>query len=285
MTKSEANRKNALKSTGPKTPRGKDHSRSNALKHGLYSKELVVSEVDQPEFQDLRTGLKAQLEPRTVLQGIAFDFVVTCNWRCKLAVRLEQRQFERQFQDRQHENPRDEAVDVDGGIKRWYGCSRADTRTSIRGIEHAIKEFDEIGYFHEETKTFLKRGFGMDVFRLLEEWTPPITMDAMLFAQHLARHRKTFGETPAANLPASSALGETTKVVLDPKQSRSMVCKLLEERRNYLQELLTITARNTLEGGPGAAQNSDFNPRFLAEANRELRRALDWYLYLKEKGL
>src|SRR5712691_7588921 len=46
----------------------------------------------------------------------------------------------------------------------------------------------------------------------------------------------------------------------------------LEERRNYLRELLTITAGNTLDGGPGAAHSSDFNPRFLADATRESRR-------------
>jgi hypothetical protein len=34
-----------------------------------------------------------------------------------------------------------------------------------------------------------------------------------------------------------------------------------------------------------AAQSSDFNPRFFADANRELRRALDWFLSLKDKGL
>src|ERR1035441_8805580 len=42
-TKSEANRKNALKSPGPTTPRGKSYSRNNALKDGLFSKEVVVT--------------------------------------------------------------------------------------------------------------------------------------------------------------------------------------------------------------------------------------------------
>ena len=53
MTKAESNRKNALKSTGPKTLRGKRYSRSNARTHGLYSRELLVSEADTPEFKEM----------------------------------------------------------------------------------------------------------------------------------------------------------------------------------------------------------------------------------------
>jgi hypothetical protein len=38
----KANRENALKSTGPKTPEGKAAVRLNALRHGLLSKEILL---------------------------------------------------------------------------------------------------------------------------------------------------------------------------------------------------------------------------------------------------
>ena len=44
----EANRRNALKSTGPRTAEGKEISRRNALKHGLAAETLVMPE-DEPE--------------------------------------------------------------------------------------------------------------------------------------------------------------------------------------------------------------------------------------------
>ena len=43
FNKVEANRRNALHSTGPKTPEGKAHVRLNALKHGFLSKQIVIS--------------------------------------------------------------------------------------------------------------------------------------------------------------------------------------------------------------------------------------------------
>ena len=38
-----ANRRNAQKSTGPRTPEGRAVSKMNALKHGIFSKEVLVS--------------------------------------------------------------------------------------------------------------------------------------------------------------------------------------------------------------------------------------------------
>src|SRR4051794_19706233 len=53
----EANRRNALKSTGPRTQRGKDRSRENALKHGLSADTLVYRAIrheDPERFRSMR---------------------------------------------------------------------------------------------------------------------------------------------------------------------------------------------------------------------------------------
>jgi hypothetical protein len=55
--KQAANRKNSQKSTGPQTARGKNASRKNALQHGIFSRELYVSDQDQPEYANLRVEL------------------------------------------------------------------------------------------------------------------------------------------------------------------------------------------------------------------------------------
>jgi hypothetical protein len=282
--KAEANRRNSLKSTGPKTPRGKRYSRCNAVKHGLYSKELFVAEADRPEFEEMRLGLKAQLKPSTTFQWSAYDYVVACQWRCKLALRLEHPQFARQFQEEQPENEQGKSPDADPVIERWYGFGRADTLAGVRLLDHAIMQFECSGYFHEDTKAALGRAFGLDFVPWLEEWNST-SLDAILLAESWAAHRREFGDPPDMDVKSPSAPGETVKVVIDPKQGRHMVIKLLEQKRHFLKELLIIKARNALDRTLDAAQSPEFNPRFLADANRELRRALDWYLYLRAKGL
>ena len=63
----EANRRNALKSTGPRTPEGKKISCLNALKHGVYSHNVVLplrgpSGLGNP-FQQLRRRRQTRLTP------------------------------------------------------------------------------------------------------------------------------------------------------------------------------------------------------------------------------
>ena len=46
-----ANRRNALKSTGPTTPEGKERSRRNALRHGLTAETVIAALEDSEDYQ------------------------------------------------------------------------------------------------------------------------------------------------------------------------------------------------------------------------------------------
>src|SRR5260370_6936423 len=48
----EANRRNALRSTGPRTPGGKQASRLNAMTHGLRANEVIIPGQEDPEHLD-----------------------------------------------------------------------------------------------------------------------------------------------------------------------------------------------------------------------------------------
>jgi hypothetical protein len=58
-----ANQQNAAKSPGPRTPGGKGRSSLNALKTGMFSKQLLLPDENPKEFDRLRTALLAEWQP------------------------------------------------------------------------------------------------------------------------------------------------------------------------------------------------------------------------------
>src|SRR6266849_2114846 len=88
-----ANRQNALKSTGPKTPRGKAYSRRNALKHGLFAMDLFsdfLSRRESPkEYQELSEQLRRCYRPAGFAEELEVERIAQCMWRLKRAGRYE----------------------------------------------------------------------------------------------------------------------------------------------------------------------------------------------------
>lgn len=85
----EANRTNAEKSTGPKTDEGKQIVARNAVKHGLFSRHLVVSDEDPSEYQALLYDLHAALNPVGALEYCLVERIAITLWRQRRLVRSE----------------------------------------------------------------------------------------------------------------------------------------------------------------------------------------------------
>ena len=87
-----ANRKNAQKSTGPKTPRGKAYSGRNAIKHGLFSRQAMdfLSHGEDPtEYEEILNGLRAKYQPMGTAEELEVEHIALCWWRLKRAWRYE----------------------------------------------------------------------------------------------------------------------------------------------------------------------------------------------------
>ena len=76
-----ANRRNAKKSTGPKTAAGKAKSAQNATKHGLLARQLVLSDEDGAEYEALRLSLIHELWPETPLEQLIVERIAAAQWR------------------------------------------------------------------------------------------------------------------------------------------------------------------------------------------------------------
>ena len=89
----EANRRNAQKSTGPKTARGLAKSKLNAFKHGLLSREVLVlgkfANENPQEFQKLAEQVYADLDPVGFMECLLVDQIVTTYWRLRRVLRAE----------------------------------------------------------------------------------------------------------------------------------------------------------------------------------------------------
>jgi len=88
-----ANRSNAQKSTGPRTPEGKETASQNALTHGLFAREGVIRGEDEDEFEMHRERLLGQLNPVGPLEEILADRIVDLSWRLQRAVQDQSEAF------------------------------------------------------------------------------------------------------------------------------------------------------------------------------------------------
>jgi hypothetical protein len=76
-----ANRANALKSTGPRTPEGKAKSALNSTKHGLTSHTPLLPSEDPTEFLLFQDGMLEELNPLTTQQLIRAQAVIEVSWK------------------------------------------------------------------------------------------------------------------------------------------------------------------------------------------------------------
>ena len=84
-----ANRQNAAKSTGPRTPEGKAASSKNRLAHGLCSASLLLHGEEPADFDALRQQLHQTFAPATPEETLLTDQLVEATWRLNRARRVE----------------------------------------------------------------------------------------------------------------------------------------------------------------------------------------------------
>jgi len=85
----EANRRNALLSTGPRTEAGKAIVARNAMVHGLRAQQVLIDGESTEEFTEFREAMAEYYEPAGVLECELVENVVVALWRLKRAARIE----------------------------------------------------------------------------------------------------------------------------------------------------------------------------------------------------
>jgi len=90
----DANRRNALKSTGPKSEEGKACSSMNALRHGLTAAQAVLPHEDEDDYEKLREGMLESYAPSDAAELAVVEELVNAYWRLLRLHRVETRYWE-----------------------------------------------------------------------------------------------------------------------------------------------------------------------------------------------
>jgi hypothetical protein len=75
------NRRNAARSTGPRSEEGKRRSSLNALRHGLTGQTVVLPEDDLAAYQKHCAQFHAELKPQGLLETKAVQTIADTYWR------------------------------------------------------------------------------------------------------------------------------------------------------------------------------------------------------------
>jgi hypothetical protein len=90
----EANRRNALKSTGPTTPEGKERSRCNAIRHGLTAETVIAALEDVKDYQAFEAAVIADYDAESAVERELVLRLASVLWRLRRATGIETSLFE-----------------------------------------------------------------------------------------------------------------------------------------------------------------------------------------------
>jgi hypothetical protein len=102
----EANRRNALRSTGPKSLEGKRASRRNALRHGLTAETVIDGLEDTEDYRGFEAAITSDYNAETAVKRELVLRLASLLWRLRRIIAIETGLFQIQaeiLRDRRNE--------------------------------------------------------------------------------------------------------------------------------------------------------------------------------------
>ena len=264
--KIEANRRNAAKSTGPKTPSGKANSRKNAIKHGLFVRHMqeLPGETRQ-EFEEYLNRLWDDVEPVGPREENEVEYIAICwlklqrLWRYENAeIMSDQRSVRRQAEI--------------GGYNHLVGMQRPAKILSL--LRAADAEFKATGQI---PPALMERIFAEDADVKID-WPNYEARAQAVAKQNLSGIAKKISED--SNIPLSQARIKLAKSpMLQPEFARFVALETIRSVRSDLTERwnqlfsATVQAEIQLKAIPSSSRAMDKIFRYGDTSERYMRRA------------
>jgi hypothetical protein len=249
--KAASNRKNALKSTGPRTVRGKAFSRRNALKHGFFARETIdffLEREDPEEYDELLNGLREDFQPVEAAEELEV-WNIAVRWR--MFARL------LHFESAQNRVAMRRAMTNPLGQQTKY-CGRLEKieKAAIYLLRSATKEIEVTGEISDE--------LSQRIFRLMPE------LKAMW---------PTF-EQEAQEMLKLPALSKIVKESSPKERASAFALSVTTIAKTFLAQLPIMRNTSAIETAIGqhlipSGENLDRILRYDAMIDRGLTRSLD----------
>ena len=110
-----ANRRNAQKSTGPKTEEGKSVVAQNAVRHGFTAAAPILPNEDPAAYAAFKSQLTKELNPQGHVENMLADRIVDLSWRLKRSGRLHIDAYRVFAEHPRHKQSRGADTDLDCG--------------------------------------------------------------------------------------------------------------------------------------------------------------------------
>ena len=85
----EANRRNALKSTGPTSEAGKQRSRRNAVRHGLTAETVITTLEDEEDYKAFELSVTSGFDAPTAVERELVLRLASLLWRLRRATAID----------------------------------------------------------------------------------------------------------------------------------------------------------------------------------------------------
>jgi hypothetical protein len=111
----ESNRRNAQKSTGPKTDSGKQRASRNVIRHGLTAETVIQLLEDPEDYCAFELAVTADYDPATAVERELVLRLASLLWRLRRATSIETGLFQVEYQMPSEREPAPQAGSAEDG--------------------------------------------------------------------------------------------------------------------------------------------------------------------------
>jgi hypothetical protein len=146
----EANRRNALKSTGPATDAGKQRSRRNAIRHGLTAETVITTLEDEEDYKAFELSVTSGFDARTAVERELVLRLASLLWRLRRATAIDSGLLQLQSEIiSELGNPRERPERVNRGISNgtiaWSGVELSPQHDQQWSNDRSVQAVSYIG--------------------------------------------------------------------------------------------------------------------------------------------